>query len=236
MQTGNSRRYTELLLLDGKGEGERGDAIGDSAWFFARSEVRCIILLEWIIHTRHLHGMRKSRSFINSSPSREGDPWFASPSQRPTLSPPSPPPSEGRKEKRKKGTREGEETSSFDNPLLSHLVNARCAKKFSLWESHQNSIPPPLPRFLYGILSDRGFCFSPRRGEIFRAILIPVDWFDRSQGALSLSLVSFARDFRRKLAFFSGFWKFSFPSSLSSSNQANDKFLFSFLSQVNVNF
>lgn len=24
MQTGNSRRYTELLLLDGKGEGERG--------------------------------------------------------------------------------------------------------------------------------------------------------------------------------------------------------------------
>lgn len=27
-------------------EREREDAIGDSAWFFARSEVRCIILLE----------------------------------------------------------------------------------------------------------------------------------------------------------------------------------------------
>lgn len=172
--------------------------------------------------------MRKSRSFINSSPSREGDPWFASPSQRPTLSPPSPPPSEGRKEKRKKGTREGEETSSFDNPLLSHLVNARCAKKFSLWESHQNSIPPPLPRFLYGILSDRGFCFSPRRGEIFRAILIPVDWFDRSQGARALSLSFLLREI------FDESWLFSrdfgnFPSLLLFLLRIRQTTSFSFL-------
>lgn len=229
----NSAKWTSK----GKGEGERGDAIGDSAWFFARSEVRCIILLEWIIHTRHLHGMRKSRSFINSSPSREGDPWFASPSQRPTLSPPSPPPSEGRKEKRKKGTREGEETSSFDNPLLSHLVNARCAKKFSLWESHQNSIPPPSSSVsLWDFKRPRFLLLSAPRGDFSRHF--DTCWLIRpfTGGARSLSLVSFARDFRRKLAFFSGFWKFSFPSSLSSSNQANDKFLFSFLSQVNVNF
>lgn len=69
------------------GEKRRGeDAIGDSAVVFARSEVRCIILLEWIIHTRHLHGMRKSRSFINSSPSPGGIPDSSLPSQRPTPS------------------------------------------------------------------------------------------------------------------------------------------------------
>lgn len=140
-------------------ERERGDAIGDSARFFARSEVRCIILLEWIIHTRHLHGMRKSRSFINSSPS-QGDPRFALPSQRPTPSFTRPP--GGRKRKKKKERRErnegrGEEKLVRDNALFSHLVNARCAKN-SPSRSHRGrgggprppEFDPPLPPRLLG--------------------------------------------------------------------------------------